>query len=475
MVTKDNRQFIKAAEATGDLVRIKEEVDWDGEAGALTRLTCEKRGPALLFEKIRDYSDGSRMLGAPLSSFRRVAIAMGLKPDIRMQDLFQEFEKRIHHPLKPIVVKNAPCQENILKDKDLDLFKFPVPYIHEGDGGRYIGSWHMVIVKDPDSDWINWGMYRLMVHDRKHVGGYWHIGTDTGKILGGKFVQKGKNMPVSIAIGADPLSCLSATAPLKSGESEVDYAGGLHQEPVELVKSVTNDLLLPSQAEIVLEGEILHNAKIQEGPFGEYTGYRTPGYHPRVCRLTAITFRNNPILTFSNMGIPVDDSGICWSMTTAVEITRHLKEYGLPVTGVFSPPELGNMLIIVRIRALYGSIPHVVKNIVTAIEPGMPKVMVVDDDVDIFNLNEVWHAFAAKCHPGRGIRIQEPDMVNPLIPFLSVEERTHVRGASMLMDCTWPVDWPKDTDMPPRISFRETYNKNIQESALAKWNKLGMK
>lgn len=475
MDIKDNRQFINTAEATGDVVRIKEEVDWDNEAGALTRLTCEKRGPALLFEKIKDYSEEYRMMGAPLATFRRVAIAMGLKPDTAMQDLFQEYEKRTHHPLKPITVKSAPCQEKVLKGKDLDVFKLPVPYIHEGDGGRYIGSWHMVIVRDPDSDWVNWGMYRMMVHNRKNIGGYWHIGTDAGKILMTKFIQKGKIMPVSIAVGADPISCLAATAPLKSGESEVDYAGGLHQEPVELVKSLTNDILVPAQAEIILEGEILPDTKMQEGPFGEYTGYRTPGYYPRVCRLTAITHRNNPILTFTNMGMPVDDSGICWSMTTSAEISRHLKEYGLPVTGVFSPPETGNMLIIVRIRTLYGNIAHVVKNIISAIEPGMPKVMVVDDDVDIYNLNEVWHAFAAKCHPARGIRIQEPDLVNPLIPFLSTEERNHVKGASMLMDCTWPTDWPKSTDVPPRISFRETYNKDTQESALAKWKKLGIK
>ncbi len=475
MAIKDNRQFIKKAETTGDVVRVKEEVDWDGEAGALTRLTCEKRGPALLFEKIKDYPEDRRLMGAPLATFRRVAIALGLKPDISMPDMFQEYEKRSQRRIKPTQIKNAPCQEEVIKGKDIDIFKLPVPYIHEGDGGRYIGSWHAVVVRDPDSDWVNWGMYRTMVHNRKNIGCYWHIGTDAGKILTTKFIQKGKIMPVAIAIGADPISCLSASAPLKAGENEVDYAGGLHQEPVELVKCVTNDLLVPAHSEIILEGEIIPNIKIQEGPFGEYTGYRTPGYYPRICRLTAITHRKNPILTFTNMGMPVDDSGICWSMTTSAEITRHLKEYGLPVTGVFSPPETGNMLIIVRIRTLYGNIAHVVKNIVTAIEPGMPKVMVVDDDVDIYNLNEVWHAFAAKCHPGRGIRIQEPDIVNPLIPFLSTEERNHVRGASMLMDCTWPTDWPKNTDVPPRISFRETYTKNIQDSALKKWKRLKLK
>lgn len=475
MAIKDNRQFIKAAEATGDVAKIKEEVDWDGEAGALARLSCEKRGPALLFEKIKDYSEEYKMLAVPMATFRRVAIAMGIKPDTSLQDVFQEYENRVSHPIKPIIVKGAPCQEKVYTGKDIDIFRLPVPLIHEGDGGRYIGSWHMVIVKDPDSDWINWGMYRTMVHNRHHVGAYYHIGTDGGKILMSKFIQKGKAMPVSIAVGADPLSCLASTAPLRSGENEVDYAGGLHREPIELVKSVTNDLPVPAHAEIVLEGEILPDIKIPEGPFGEYTGYRTPGFHPRVCRLTAITHRNSPILTFTNMGIPIDDSGICWSMATSAEISRHLKEFGIPVTGVFSPPETGNMLIIVRIKTLYGNIPTVVKNIISAIEPGMPKVMVVDDDVDVYNLAEVWHAFAAKCHPSRGIRVQEPDLANPLIPFLSPYERSHAQGASVLLDCTWPQDWPKNTDVPPRISFRETYNKTIQESALAKWNRLGIK
>src|SRR3989304_617931 len=98
MTTKDNRRFIEAAEKTGDVIRIKEEIDWDEEVGALTRLTCEKRGPALFFEKIKDYPEEYRMLGAPLSTFRRVAIAMGLSPEVPMEKIFQDSEERTSTP-----------------------------------------------------------------------------------------------------------------------------------------------------------------------------------------------------------------------------------------------------------------------------------------------------------------------------------------------------------------------------------------
>lgn len=474
MAIKDLRHFIEIAEKSRDLVRVREEVDWDSEAGAMVRLSNENKGQALLFEKLKDYSPDYRLLGAPLATFRRLALALGMKAETPLAEIHAEYGKRIAHPIKPLVVKKAPCQENVMQGEDIDLFKFPVPLIHDGDGGRFVGSWHIVIIKDPDSDWINWGMYRSMVHNRRWIGGAWHPGNDGGKIFLTKYLARGKPMPVSIAIGADPLCSFMALAPFKFGESEVDYASALHQEPVELVKSLTNDLLVPANAEIILEGEAQLERGMQEGPFGEYTGYRTSTNWQRPCRLKAITFRSKPILTFTNMGIPHDDSSVCWSLATASFISRELKEFGILHTGVYCPPEMANLLVIVGMDTWLGNNAIKVKNFISSTHLNIPKVMVVDKDVDIYNLTEVWHAFAAKCHPSRGIRVMESEPISPLIPFLDPEERKWGRGATALFDCTWPVEWRKNTDVPPRISFKETYSRELQESSLKKWAKLGL-
>src|SRR3990167_6976688 len=166
---KDNRLFIEKAEKTGDVVRVKQEVDWDLEAGAITRRTNEIRGPAPFFEKVRDYPSGYRIFGSPLGTYRRMAISLGLEPATSIRALQDEFESRTEHLVKPVLVKNAPCKEHILRGDEVDLFKFPVPMIHDGDGGRHIGTWHIIITRDPSSEWVNWGLYRLMAHNRRYA------------------------------------------------------------------------------------------------------------------------------------------------------------------------------------------------------------------------------------------------------------------------------------------------------------------
>lgn len=476
MPFNDNRQFIAALEKTGDAVRIKEEVDWEEEAGAIARRACEMGAPAPFFEKIKDYPPGYRLFGCPLASHRRLAVALGLPPETPTRTLYAEYQKRIQHPIKPVVVKDGPCKENILTGDDIDLYRFPVPLIHEGDGNRFIGSWHLSITKDPDSDWTNWGVYRVGVHTKNYFVGAWHGATDGGRILFGKYVPKKKPMPVAVAIGADPLCTLAAVAPFGTGESEVDFAGGMRQAPVELVKCHTSDLLVPAHAEIILEGEIQPDAKAINGPFGEFTGYRTEAYMHRVCKLKAITFRNNPILTFSPVGTPVDDSHICQGITYAAVIKKQLLERGVPITDVSVPPECSSHMAVVGVRTLYSTVAHHVKSVMDSRAPEFQHItVVVDADVDVFNLNEVLHTFASRCHPARGIKINDSYLISGLTAYLSKEDRKEFRGASVLFDCTWPPGWDKNTEVPPRSSFNDIYSKGVKEKVLAKWNKYGYK
>ncbi len=477
MAFKDNRDFIAALEESGDVVRIKQEVDWDLEAGAIIRHACEMRQPAPFFEKIKDYPEGYRIFGSPLATERRLAVALGLSPDMAYQQIRAEYERRLQNPVKPVVVKDAPCKENVILGDKVDLFQFPAPMVHEGDGGRYIGTWHGIICTDPTRDWTNWGMYRLMIFNPRYLTGICDAYTHQWAIFSRAYLPKKQNMPVAIAIGLDPICSMVSGSRAFGSRNEADYAGALRQEPVELVKCETNDLLVPAHAEIVLEGELLISERAAEGPFGEYTGYRSePRADRYVYRINAITHRNDPILTMTCMGTPVTSDTQIRSMDHEILIKRLLRRHRIPVTDVHVPLESATLMAVVGVRPTYSNIANHIGNMFNASMLGAYKVIVVEDDVDVFNMAEVIHALASKCHPTRQIKLYDQVVdPSPLNPFLSPEERKWQTGARAVFDCTWPVEWPRETAVPPRMSFKEAYPEELKERVIQNWSNYGFK
>jgi 4-hydroxy-3-polyprenylbenzoate decarboxylase len=476
MPFRDNREYIEALEKAGEIVRVEEEVDWDLEAGAIIRRSYEQKLPAPFFQKIKGYPKGFRMFGAPLSNFRRLAIAMDLDPDSHPSVILDEYHQRALHPIKPVVVKDAPCKENIRIGDQVDLYELPAPMVHDGDGGRYISTWHFVITKDLDSDWVNWGMYRQMIHNSQSLGGLFLPTQDIGVMYYRKYEPKNLPMPFATAIGPDPISALCSCASYGVGKSEADLAGGIRRQPVELVKCETSDLLVPAHAEIIIEGEVLPHERVDEGPFGEYTGYRSSPRMPRpVYRVKAITFRNDPILTVANMGMPIDEGDICLSVCGRTDIKTILDNYGFPITGIHLPPECSGHMVVVAVQTKYTNIASHIAHAIWGTKLPYPYVVVVDSDVDAYNITEVLHAIVTKCHPVKGIRVEEHAVGHPLLPFLSLEERMWGKGAAVLFDCTWPLDWPKEIAIPRKASFKDIYPKEIQEKVLNKWQKYGYK
>jgi len=178
MEINDLRDYLDLLEEYEEVQHIRAEVDWNLEMGAITRRCYDLGAPAALFENIKGYPKGFRALGAPLgasrkrghSLFARTALALGMRPSTSAKEIMKTYLERKEKLIPPISLSTGPCKENILRGEEVDLLKFPIPLIHGGDGGRYIGTWHTVITKDPDSSWVNWGMYRLMVHDRNTQG-----------------------------------------------------------------------------------------------------------------------------------------------------------------------------------------------------------------------------------------------------------------------------------------------------------------
>ncbi|MDO9535689.1 MAG: phenylphosphate carboxylase subunit alpha, partial [Bacillota bacterium] len=379
---KDNREYMKALDAAGELVTINQEVDWDMEAGAIVRKVCEEKAPSPLMNNIKEYP-GHRYFGAPLATYRKLAISLGMDPDSSIPEIADVYLSRTNKPpVKPVIVDRdkAPCKENIILGDDCDLLSLPAPMVHEGDGGRYLSTWHFIVTKDPDNGDVNWGMYRQMVYDTKTMTGPLLPFSDGGKVFHGKYVPRGKPMPFATVIGPDPISAIAASAP--SPIPEPEFAGMLMESPIELVKCETVDLEVPANAEIIIEGEILPDFSLEEGPFGEYTGYRTSPRDLRtVYRVKAITYRNNPITTISNMGIPTDEGQLLRSFSLGLEMDKLLRSQGIPITGVFMMPESTHHLVIVGVKPIYTNVATQIAQTVfgSKLGPWFHMVVVVDD------------------------------------------------------------------------------------------------
>ena len=475
MPFKDVRDFIAKLEEEGEVQRIDDEIDWNLEAVAMIRRSNELVLPAPFFQKVKGYPEGYRLFGEALSKLRRIAIAMDMDPNASIKELIEEYLKRKRMPIKPVVVNNGPCKENIHIGDEVDLLEFPVPMIHEGDGGRYIGTWHVTICKDLESGWVNWGMYRHMLHNKNTIGIQAGPDRHAMRTYRQSWEPKNRPMEVAIAIGIEPISTFCAATPMPYGVSEVDIIGGIRGEPMDLVKCETVDLEVPAGAEIVIEGELGLCEEIEEGPFGEYTGYMGGHRELRpVIHVKAVTHRNNPILTMGCEGVPMTNSHVIPSVSRAAELLELLRVQGLPVTWVSVFIEAVQMAAVVAIKSGFTHMADQITHAIWAssLGNGTPWIIIVEEDVDPFDLGQVFHALVSKCHPYKGIIRLDHTAGRALHPWLSRHEQKHLLGAKAYFDCTWPRDWDP-SEVPKRCSFKNIYPLEVQERVLAVWRKYG--
>ncbi|MDP2726346.1 MAG: UbiD family decarboxylase, partial [Dehalococcoidia bacterium] len=228
------------------------------------------------------------------------------------------------------------------------------------------------------------------------------------------------------------------------------------------------------------EGEVLPHERATEGPFGEYTGYRSSsvGTPQPVYRVKAVTHRRNPILTVSCMGVPVDDAAATMHIRLNADLIETLRDRGFPVKTVYLPFECVNSLLVVSTKTPYPNIAKRIAHAVWGSQAGshIYYVVVVDEDVDATNMSEVLHALATKCHPYRGIyRVPNAPVLPVVCTFLDPEDRpTGDNGAYALFDCTWPTRWRKE-DTPVKASFDVLWPEDIQKKVLERWAEYGYK
>lgn len=481
------REAVTDFEKEGELIRVTKEVDWNLEVGAITRRALELgQGrnvadggqPAILFEKIKGYPKGFSIIANITANLKRTAITFG-HPDpdkATWRELQDLLIAGLEHPVKPVVVKDGPCKENKVFGADCNLYDFPAPMIHEGDGGRYLCSYHLVVTKDKNTDLVNWGMYRAMIHDKRSLGILFIPGQHGPDSYYYQYQPAGEAMPCAIAINPDPLSSFASGAGIPRGISEVDVVGGWRRKPVELVKCETNDLYVPTSSEIVIEGVIPPDIRAYEGPFGEYTGFRaSPRDRRPVFVVRCITWRNNPILAMSNVGQGVSDSGTIGVLGKSAFYRKILIDAGYPVKDVHCAPGATDFVIVSVRRGR----PRVAEGI-AAIIFSAPwsiysyKILVCDEDTDVFDMNDVINSLIEKVHPERGsIVYHQPG--SPLMPYADLKERLSQTGPQLVMDATWPLDWPYEIAAPPKVTFKDCYPTETQEQVLRNWTKYGLK
>jgi UbiD family decarboxylase len=224
MAFNDLREFIDAARAIGDVKEIHGAA-WDLEIGALTEIFAGRDNhPLLLFDKIPGYPASYRVASNLINHPRRMALATGMSPELSKTEMVQRWRKVLSdlRPVPPKFVSNGPVLENVRSGNEVDVTVFPAPRWHELDGGRYLGTACCVITAEPDSSWVNVGIYRVQVHDQNRLGLYISPGHHA-RIMREKYWALGKSCPVVVTFGQDPLLWFFHTA-FRNSITRADYA-----------------------------------------------------------------------------------------------------------------------------------------------------------------------------------------------------------------------------------------------------------
>jgi 4-hydroxy-3-polyprenylbenzoate decarboxylase len=238
MSYRDLREWLDQVDSLGEL-RTIEGADWDLEIGAIIEMARKESqvAPCILFDSIKGFDRGLRLVAGQLNSIKRVALTCGMPTDLATMDLVAAMRKKIKElkPIAPREVKEGLFMENVWEEKDVDVLRFPTPRYNIHDGGRYIGTGHLTITRDPEEGWLNIGTYRVMVQDSKSVGLYISPGRHA-RIQMEKYFAQNRPMPVALSLGHDPLLFMASAFEVPYGLSEYDFAGGLKGSPIEVVK-----------------------------------------------------------------------------------------------------------------------------------------------------------------------------------------------------------------------------------------------
>ncbi len=469
----DLRAWLDAVQQLGELHRVDAEVDPIEEMGGLTYLVGKKEGaPALLFTRVKGAAGTRALFNLLGTSLGRVALSLGLDPGLGLRDVIRATRLKLKERIPPIIVNRtaAPVNQNTQKGDQVDLSIFGAPQHWPLDGGRYIGTADVVLTRDPDLGHINVGTYRMMVHDRNHVGLYLSPGKDA-RLHIARAWQRGEPVEVAAALGVHPLWMIVASQTFPKNMSEYEAIGGIMGAPLEVTQGETTGLLLPARAEIVIEGVIPANTTKLEGPFGEFTGYYgRPEAGAPLVEVTAVHYRDDPILTNALMAdYPSCEMALFYAIMKSARLWDDLDKYGIPgIAGVWTLPAAasGFGMVVVSLEQRYAG--HASQVLALAAQAPSTAyytkwIVAVDEDVDPTNINEVIWAMSTRCHPVEDIDILRNTWSTWLDPTQNPPEDRPWGSKALINAC-------KQHRYVEVFSKRTTLTRKMWERLAARWS-----
>ncbi|MBA2655250.1 MAG: 4-hydroxy-3-polyprenylbenzoate decarboxylase [Gammaproteobacteria bacterium] len=486
MQYQDLRDFLRILEQQQKLKRISLEVDPRFEMTEISDRVLRQQGPALLFENPKN--NKVPVLTNLFGTVDRIALAMGQKDthDLRELGKLLAFLKEPEPPkglrdawskipifkqilnLNPKILKKGSCQQNILLQNEVDLTQLPIQTCWPEDIAPLI-TWGLVVTKGPHHARLNLGIYRQQLLAKNKLLMRWL--PHRGGALDFKMWQsahKGQRFPVVVVIGADPATMLAAVTPIPDTLSEYAFAGLLRGAKTELVPSTLHpELLVPAQAEIILEGFIEPDELGDEGPYGDHTGYYNEIEKFPVFTVECMSFRDNPIYQSTYTGRPPDEPAILGLALNELFVPLLQKQFS-EIVDFYLPPEgCSYRFAVVSIRKQY---PGHAKRIMFAIWSFLRQFMytkfiiVVDEDIDARNWQEVIWAMSTRMDPARDTAIIE----NTPIDYLDFASPVSGLGSKMGFDATnkWPGETHREWGRPIAMSAE------IKSKIDLMWNEL---
>ena len=432
------REFLARLEKEGQLVRIKEEVRPEPDIRAASCAAAKvPGGPAILFEKIEGYRDKQVVMNAH-GSWENHALAFDLPKKTPVMQQFREIARRWDgYPVPARRVTEAPVKEVII-DKEVSLLReLPLFRVNPMDGGFYLSK-ACTIARDPENPANqNVGIYRIQVKDHDRLGIQLSAQHDTAAYLI-KAEQRNTPMRVAIAISNDPVVSFVASTPLRYNEDEYAMMGALRGEPVEVISSERGNLDVPANAEMVIEGEMVLRQRFVEGPFTEYTGSYSTSMLQAEIKVALITRRRDPII-FENLytGEPWAEIDYLQGLNTCVAIYKQMKA-DFPEIEAVNALYTHGYCTIISSKMRFGGFAKTLGCRLLSTPHGItyPKfIIIVDEDVDPFDLARVVWAITVNFRPERDL------VIIPNAPSSTLDPAHLVRGLAtkVIIDAARPV------------------------------------
>ena len=458
----DLRGWLAAVEELGE-VRVVRGAHWRNEIGAASDLNVRARHPAaLLFDDIVDYPPGYRVLTGSNAAPSRLGLSLRLGSDLSTVELARRLPEKLaewrqHAREFPVqYVDDGPVAECVAEGSNVDLLKFPAPHWHERDGGRYLGTSCLVVTRDAQTGWINAASYRMQVMGPRELGLYILTGKH-GRMHMESYFARGEPFPVVVSYGHDPLLAVLGGVEIPFGVSELEYAGAVAGERIQVMRGPETGLPFPAYAELVVEGWVRPGNVRREGPFAEFHGYYSGSDAPQpVLEVRRVLHRYDPIILGAPPAKPPHDFSYWVSVFRSALVMEALNAAGVPFVRNVWQHEVGGsrMLLVVSIKQSYAGHARQAGLVAAGCRAGAQLgryVVVVDDDVDPTDLREVMWAVATRSDPATDIDIIRQawgSMVDPqFVTYAGADPVQAPFNSRAIIDACIPFDHRHD--FPP--------------------------